>query len=160
MVNVGLIDWGIWLVYLILIFLILFFYRSSRQESYYKYFLPAFLFKVLGGLAFAMVYLYYYGGGDSIEYFNNSAVLARALLNEPASFFELISSEHGQLPANLASYVDQMPYSRGQEEWYMVRALSFFNVLGFNSYIVTTLLLSLASFLGGWKLFLVFADRV
>ncbi|MCG8576330.1 MAG: hypothetical protein MI810_15690 [Flavobacteriales bacterium] len=160
MVSIELIDWGIWLVYLALISLILFFYRISREEEHYRFFLFGFSFKVLGGLAFALVYIYYYAGGDSIEYFKNSSVMVEAFMNSPGDYLSLMTSASSELPAELASYADRMGYSSGQEEWFMVRVLSVFNLFGFNSYLVTTLLVSLLSFWGSWKLFLVMGKRV
>ncbi|MEX1001458.1 MAG: hypothetical protein WDZ35_05025 [Crocinitomicaceae bacterium] len=161
MVKIGALDWVIWLVYVVLIGLILLFYKNSRKDQeLYRYFLPGFFLSVFGGVAFAMIYIYYYKGGDSLEYFKNAHRLTQILFENPSAFFDLISYESGQIPREYGVYTRSMGYSSGYEEWFMVRVLSVFNIIGFNFYLVTTLLISFISFLGSWKLFLVFCKYV
>ena len=64
-------------IYLILIIII-----SSRIKSkniaqfpVYKYFTKGLVFKLLGVSAFISIYLFYYGGGDTINYFKGARAL-------------------------------------------------------------------------------------
>ena len=41
----------------------------------YRYYLWALYAKILGGIFFTLVYIYYYGNGDTLSYFNASAAL-------------------------------------------------------------------------------------
>jgi len=153
---VGILDWGIWITYFVLMFLLLMVYRNTKKESYYRFFLAGFVLKIMGGLGFAMIYVYYYGFGDTFAYFNGSGVLADALVDDPGSYFRLIFSSADSFSGDLRQYTSQIVYSTGHEEWFMIKLLSPFTFLSFKSYIVITLFTSLFSFVGAWKLFLVF----
>lgn len=156
---IGLVDWGIWLVYLVLISLMMYFYKSSKKnQKIYRYFIPAFFLKVAGGVAFVLVYVYYYGFGDTFLYHNGASVLADVAASSPGDYFRLLLSENGKLPEDLSDIARKVPYSRTSQEWFMVKLLSPLDLISFNSYLVTTLFTSIISFFGGWKLFLVFSD--
>lgn len=152
------VDWGIWMVYLTLIFIVLWIYRSSRGESYYGYFLPAFILKVAGGVGFAVVYVYYYQFGDTFLYHKGATVLSQTLIDSPVDYFRLLASSNNNLPVDLSGFSEQISYSDTYEEWAMVKLLSPINLISFQSYLVSTLFMSVLSFFGGWKLFLVFRD--
>lgn len=152
-------DWGIWIVYFLVIFSLLWFYRLTKKESYYRYFIPAFLIKVFGSLAFTLIYVYYYGFGDSFEYFKGAYSLTNALKNSPADYIELLASESSTFfPGHLRQYTDHLAYSDSPEEWFMVKLVSPIALISFNSYLVINLFMSVISFWGGWKLFKVFQN--
>jgi hypothetical protein len=157
---ITLVDWGIWVVYLVLIFVLLWIYRSSKGESYYRYFMHAFMLKVAGGLGFALVYVYYYKFGDTFLYHKGATVLSQTLIDSPVDYFRLLASSNDNLPVDLSVFSNKIRYSNTYEEWAMVKLLSPINFISFQSYLVSTLFMSLLSFFGGWKLFLVFKDLV
>lgn len=159
MAEIGILDWVLWLVYLVLIWVVCYVYKLSRKDQeLYRYFMSGLSVKVLGGVAFALLYLYYYGFGDTFLYHNGAGVLAQSLLESPSDYFKLIFTEAGNLPLDLAEYRTLIPYSRTGEEWLMVKLLSPISFISFNSYLVVTLFTSIISFFGSWKLFLVFKD--
>lgn len=152
------IDWAIWVVYFTLILLILWVYRIARQEPHYQYFIQGFLIKVLGGVAFALIYVNYYGFGDTFLYHRGAVVLSQTLIDNPVDYFRLLASGNANLPADLAVFSESIRYSNTYEEWTMVKLLSPVSLISFHSYLVTTLFMSLLSFWGSWKLFQVFRD--
>ncbi len=152
------VDWGIWVVYFAFIFVVLLIYRASKKEDYYRFFLIGFGVKVVGGLGFALIYMYYYKYGDTFLYHRGATVLSQTFIDSPSTYFRLLVSDNGNLPADLGEFAALITYSRGAEEWFMVKLLSPLAFLAFHSYLVLTLFLSLISFYGGWKLFLVFRD--
>lgn len=152
------VDWAIWVVYFTFIFVVLVVYRLSKTENHYRFFLFGFVLKVFGGLGFAIIYIYYYKYGDTFLYHRGATVLSQTFLESPADYFRLLSSSNGNLPPDLSEFSTAISYSRGAEEWFMVKLLSPITFVAFHSYLVLTLFLSLISFYGGWKLFLVFKD--
>ena len=151
------VDWSIWIVYLAVIYTALWFYRQSKSDNdLYKWYLKGFLVKVFGGVAFALVSIYYYGG-DTFLYYKGSSVLAETFFTEASTFFKLLFTPN-HLPSEFSEIAHQISYSRTAEEWFMVRLLSFVNIISFNSYLVMTLLMSTIAFWGGWQLFKVFSD--
>lgn len=159
MVEVGIIDWGIWLVYFAIMFLTLFIYKNSKSNpEHYSNFINGFLIRAIGGVAFVYVYIYYYGFGDTFLYFKGARELSNTMISDPTEYFRLIFSKNGNLPADLGEYATIIPYSRTAEEWFMVKLLSPLTLISFNSYLVTTLFISLIAFYGSWKIYQVFKD--
>lgn len=156
---IGIFDWSIWLVYFTLILLLLLIYKNSKKDVIYRYFIPGFIIKVVGGVAFALIYVYYYGFGDTFLYHKGAIVLADVLVDSPSDYFRLIFSSSGEgIPADLSFITNQIQYSRTYEEWFMIKLISPVSLVSFHSYLVITLLMSSLSFLGAWKLMLVFRD--
>ncbi len=156
--TITLIDWGIWIVYFTFLFLLVYFYRNSKNEIHYKYFIRGFLIKVFGGVVFALIYVYYYKFGDTFLYHRGATVLSQTLIDSPGDYFRLLFSENGNLPNDLSQFAESIHYSRTYEEWFMVKLLSPINLISFQSYLVSTLFMSTIAFIGSWKLFLVFRD--
>ena len=152
------VDWGIWLVYFAVIFTVLWFYRQSKNDDIYQWFLKGFIVKVFGGIVFTLVSLNYYGG-DTLLYFRGASVLSNVLVDDPYLYFKLLFMENN-LPSEFQHIATQISYSRTAEEWYMVKFLSILSFLSFNSYLVLTLMLNVISFWGGWKLFKFFSDII
>ena len=160
MEQLRLIDIGIWLVYVTLATLLLWIYRNSRRKDYYSFFLKGFAIKVFGGMAFALIYIYYYGFGDSFLYHKGASVLSDVLLDAPEDYFRLLFSKSGQLPPDLSAYSSTIAYSNTFEEWFMVKLLSPISLISFKSYFVSNFFTSLLAFWGSWKLFQVFIDII
>ena len=64
-------------LYLALIFFVGYIikYSNINKHAEYKYFLSGLLLKILGVSLFALVYIFYYKGGDTIAYFQGSKAI-------------------------------------------------------------------------------------
>jgi len=157
---ITIVDWAIWLLYFIVIFTVLWFYRNSKfDDSIYKWFLKGFLIKVFGSVFFSLIFVYYYGFGDSFEYFKGAVLMGDALLNSPSDYFDLLLSDSTyNHVSHLRQYTSNIRYSASSEEWLMIKLVSPLSILGFRSYLVVNLLMSVIAFFGGWKLFQVFSE--
>src|SRR5690606_24532443 len=146
-VTLDIMDWAIFLIYFIVFFLGVVVYRRTKLhlDDYKRFFLSAFLVKVLGGVLFALVFIYFYGFGDTFLYYKGSTVLSYTLGNDPGTWFRLMTSENGNLPPDLRMYAEVIPYSRTKEEWFMVKLVSPLNFISFRSYLVMTLCASMIS---------------
>jgi hypothetical protein len=160
MLGFFLVEWGIWIVYLASIAMGLYLYRNTKKDVRYRFFIPAFFLKVFGGFAFAYIYVNYYGFGDTFLYHRGASVLAETLVTDPGAYFRLLSSTNNALPPDLVDFSQQIAYSRGAEEWFMVKLISPLSLMTFNSYLTLTLFMSTLSFWGSWKLYLVFSDLI
>ena len=150
-------DWGIWLIYLSVITIILWFLKTKNKSELAKFYLPGFFIKVIGGIAFILIYIYHYNGiGDTFLYFNGAKVLSESIIESPLDYISLLASDANSLPPELYKYTNDIFYSNTEEEWFMVKLLSPIVFISFNSYLVTTLFMSVLSFFGAWQLFKVF----
>lgn len=151
------VEWGIWLIYFVLFTLVIFIYKNTKGNTH-QYMIRGYLIKVLGGIAFASIYLFYYGYGDTFLYQRGANVMSDLMLSNPGDYFRLLWSNTSNLPKDLVMLTSQIQYSRGAEEWFMVKLLSPISLISFGSYIVMTFFMSLISFFGAWKIYKVFAD--
>lgn len=152
------IDWAIWAVYFTVVLLALWVYRTGKKEDHYRYFIGAFIIKVIGGVAFALIYVYYYSFGDTFLYYRGASVLSQVMVDNPQDYFRLLMTTNAALPPDLSEFATSIAYSRGAEEWFTVKLLSPIVLASFQSYLITTFITSVISFFGSWKLYAVFRD--
>lgn len=151
-------GWEIFIsiIYTAVILLVAYFFVKSQREKEYKYFLFGLLAKIVGGVFFAIMYMYYYKGGDTFAYYHVADCMMNLLYSRPDHFFQVIFEG-----PSYENYVVFNDYTGYPEDHIYFETHTFFTVLfilpflllGFKSYIITTILLSTFSFIGVWKLY-------
>jgi hypothetical protein len=146
--------------YTFFIVLAAYFYKSKKISSdyRYKYFLPGLLVKILGGLVFGLIYQYYYRGGDTSAYFYNARLFAETLFENPKAYFIMLFQDAQSFHPDTYEFTEKMFYFRNPESWFMVKLTNFFALAGVLRYYSTTILFAVVSYIGLWKIFLVFCD--
>ncbi|MFB6257515.1 MAG: hypothetical protein ABEH38_02390 [Flavobacteriales bacterium] len=154
-------EWAALIVYLLIIFLIGASVQNKkvRKDPTYRYFNLGLMAKVGGGLAFALIYMLYYEGGDTFSYYETSLAFSNMLQQEPGTFLEVFFG--GPTIENKSTFTHETGVPLGyiflDPENLMVSKLTFpFLLLGFNSYLLTTLLISVFIFMGLWRLYKMF----
>ena len=56
--------------------------RNIQKFSEYKYFIQGLIFKLIGVSAFFLVYLFYYEGGDTANYFLGTQAIGNLLIQD------------------------------------------------------------------------------
>ena len=142
-------------LYLILIYIIVLFIKgyNIKQHPEYRFLLTGLSIKLVGSILFSLVYILYYKGGDTIYYFKGGAKLLQHLFDNPSEYFKLLLSSSSNFSSDLAYIKGEITYSKAPEEWFMVKIMSFINLFSFNRYIISSILISLVSFFGSWRLF-------
>jgi hypothetical protein len=141
--------------YFLIAFFIAYLYKTKnkRNEIISQYFLSAYVIRILGGLAFGCIYFFYYHGGDTFNYFNDSKVISEALRTDFFNGIKLIFDLNFK-DGNLYNYIQRMNFAFDPPSLYISRSAGIINIFTFDSYISTTIVFSLLSFWGSWKLFL------
>ncbi len=149
-------------IYLIIIFLIASSIknRKIKQHPEYRYYLLGLYAKIFGGLAFGLIYIFYYGGGDTVSYYESGRALVNLFYKNPVDYLrmeflpvnedlydEVLSSETGWVSSWL--YGDPRSYM-------VIRLISPLMILAFRSYFLTTILVSWVTYEGLWRLYLMF----
>ncbi len=155
--NRDLLHWSefpITLVYFVVILVVALFIKGKYEEEKpeYRYFLKGVLIKALGAFIFASVFLLHYGGGDTVYYFEGAGTLINILFNDPYEYFKIMASSH-EFDSDLMYVRSLITYAKAAEEWLTVKIVSIINVFSFNRFWTATLLTSMLSFFGSWKLF-------
>lgn len=126
----------------------LYFYKTFNDNPKNKYLLQGYFTKMIGGLFFALVYIYYYKGGDTILYFLGTTELNEVLVEDPSTYFRLMFSSFEEYKKILIEKYLWIGTGKSAEEWFMLRATSIFSFIGLNTYLGATFFFSLLSFFG------------
>lgn len=133
---------------------------KADNENYRKYFLNGLSFKLFGGIAFALVYTYYYEyGGDTMAYYADAEAVTRLIFNDPAEGLLMLWDPELPRSHDALNVVRQFRLEHRGSEYPVVRTAAILNLFGMDSYYGTTVLFAALSYVGIWHFFLVFARR-
>lgn len=145
-------------IYLILLYGVAFAFRSRFTNVDTKpYFIPALSVKFLGAIALGVVYQFYYGGGDTFNYFTHgSKWIWEAFLDDPAKGIQLLFENGSERQGNTFQYSQHIWYYGDPKSYTIVRIAAFFDLLTFHTYSATALFFAFFSFTGSWQMYRVF----
>jgi hypothetical protein len=138
----------LWLFYVFIGAAFVFFYKSYNDVAKNKYLLQGYFIKVFGGLFFALVYTYYYKGGDTFLYFIGISQFNEVMITDPEIYFKLLFSNLEESNRIRDEVVLNIGTGTSSEEWFMIRFSSILSLFGFNTYLGVTFFCSLLSFIG------------
>jgi len=133
--------------------------KSNNINKYpeYKYFVKGLWFKIIGVIAFISIYLFYYGGGDTLAYFRGAKALGELILNDSqkglAILFNTDSYYNSYSSFNYQTGFPAYSYYINENTFIICRLSSILYLLSFKSFIVTSLLTSVFSYIGIWKFY-------
>ena len=135
--------------------------KNIDAKSEYKYYRPALMFKVYGGLIFALIYAFYYEGGDTTAYWRDAKVLTSLITTEPMCYLRIMSGDGDMLWYWCFDLKENIPvfYIRDQQAYMVTRMTSPFYFLSVDSFLGCTILVAWFSFGGVWRLYLAFCEE-
>jgi len=178
--NFGTIDfqWWEWIFLPLLVigiyFITLMLVRNKTANNpNYKYFKSAFLFKIFGGVFFGMIYVFYYGGGDTISYYCSTMPLVNLFYESPEDYFRILFNQHEFSIPEGTTYFEFFKFNyftsdtgfplgtigRDPKTFAVCKLTSLFMLFLGNSYFATTILIAAVTFIPLWRLFLVFCEE-
>src|ERR1700688_3509568 len=116
-------------------------------------------FKIFMGCLYGWVFLHYYGGDDTWNYFNESKVETGLLLRHPLQFIneflpsyslKMTDYHYGEA---LLFYIDHF------ERWFLIKGLGFLNLLSGKNYYINVLLFEFLTISGPLLLFKLLAKE-
>lgn len=123
----------------------------------YKYYLWGLYTKILGAVGFSMIYLYYYGNGDTISFFVSSIPLAKILVKDPVLYLEAMLADNSW--ENRFKFFDpSVGYPIGyvyidDRTYFLVKLISPITFLSFHSFLLTGAIIGTLAFEGVWRLY-------
>lgn len=130
-----------------------------KTNPEYRYFLWGLFAKILGGIAFSLIYWYYYGGGDTTAYFYSSVAMSNLFFKAPMDMLKVLFGPTDLEHLSYFSLDTGKPYNYvyyDTRAFMVIRLITPLTILCFNSYLVTTVVLASLSFVGVWKCFQMF----
>lgn len=155
--SLSLVDLLLSILWVFVVIAILTFYKSNRKEPEYKYFIPFFLFKMFSVFFFVCVYIYYYGGGDSVAYWHGSNAFIDLGFSDFSGFlmemfgkrnFEVFGNEFTKNGINYPGWI-----FRESESFFVSKAGMFFTFISGKQFLLSSLYFSFFSFLAQWRLY-------
>jgi hypothetical protein len=116
------------------------------------------LFKVLMGILYGYIFLHYYGGDDTWEYFSKSKLQTDILLTHPGSFIKEFLPRYS-LQATHSGWEALRYYVYHFEPWFMLKFLAVLNLFSGKNYYIDVLLFDLLTVAGPLLLFKMLANR-
>lgn len=148
------------IVYLAIILAIGSAYRNKKYAGtpLYGIFIPALTVKLLGALAFGLIYTYYYRGGDTFWFFQGIKVMHDTFFQDPIAFFKILTLKALEYTPDTARYTSQIWWFRDANSMVVIKIGGILSLFTFKSYFATSLLFATLSFSGIWKMFTVFYE--
>lgn len=122
-----------------------------------KYFLPALAVKITGAVALGLIYQFYYGGGDTFNFFHDSTFIWEAFKNNPFTGLELILADN-RFHSELYEYTSRMYFYSDPYTYQVIRLSALIGLVTFHTYTLIAILFAVLSFTGMWALYKVFYD--
>ncbi|MEQ1733206.1 MAG: hypothetical protein ABL940_06005 [Bacteroidia bacterium] len=129
--------------------------KMRKLNPVYSYYVKGMLAKFIGGTIFCLIYVYYYGGGDTTIYNNDSISLNNLFFKNINAYYHILI---GDIQPIYLSEFDANTgaagvYVRSYETYFVVRITSLIQFFSFRNFLTTTILLSFISYIAIWKLF-------
>ena len=146
-------------IYLVIILIVCSKIKSKNIAKFpeYKYFTKGLFFKILGVSAFMSIYLFYYGGGDTINYFRGARAAGNLLLEDFEKGFAVLfntSSNYNHLTSfnNNTGYPAHYMW-RDPSTFSVSRYSALFYLIGAKSFIINSFMVCCFSYVGLWKFY-------
>ncbi|MBK7816526.1 MAG: hypothetical protein IPJ60_02580 [Sphingobacteriaceae bacterium] len=134
--------------------------KHAHKNVAYKYFIPGLVAKIVGAICLGLVYFYYYGGGDTVNYFNTAGAFVDLLFSNSSSFYHVyfetpnVSEAYLMRQSGTFAYWVNDPYA-----FYASKFFFPFVLLGCKSYVCASILIASFCYIFVWKLYMVFTTE-
>lgn len=150
-------------VYLGLIYFLANFIRGKNSDNpiYQRYYIRGLNYKMLGSLGFAFIYLFYYRGGDTINFYITMKPVYKLFFRDPGTclYFVLTPFPGYPLECFYDAYSHGAAYLlRGTASLTTIRIGSLVNLFCFNSYLVCSVVFGFISYIFGFRAFTLFCS--
>jgi hypothetical protein len=130
--------------------------RIENQELK-PYYIRNFYIKVFYGIAFTVVYLVVFGGGDTKAYWNGAVVLNKLFFKSPSLYLDAIlsapSNENRLIHFNIETGFPPGWIYREAQGWFISQITSVISIITFRSFFATVIVFSYFVSRATWKIF-------
>ena len=120
---------------------------QSQPQLLQVFYWPGLVLKLLGGISVGLVYSYYYTVGDTFGFFTDAQRVAGLIEDNSGDYFSFLLFGNETYP------IVQHLTNVQERSLFLVKILSVILFFAFNSYWISSIYLSIISFLGSWYLF-------
>ncbi len=144
----------LWLVIIYILAFIIRPFVTDRVNR--KYFIPGLTLKIIGAISLGLIYQFYYGGGDTFNYFTfGSKYIWEALLNNPLTGIKLLFAGKDYQPDTFI-YASKIIFYGDPASYFVLRVAGVLDLFTYHTYSATAVLFATISFTGLWALYITF----
>lgn len=121
-----------------------------------RYYYPALGVKLLGAIALGLIYQFYYGGGDTFNFFHDSYYIWQAFLDNPAKGLSIIFKGAGPEDADTYRYLQNTYFVIDSHTFFVIRLGALFGIFTLHHYSAIALCFAFVSFTGIWAMYRTF----
>lgn len=134
--------------------------RQSKQVNPLtkKYYFNALHLRFFGAFALAMIYQFYYSGGDTYNFFHDSSIVWNALTTQPDIGLQILSDTPGTLNPSTQSYTRYMYFYVDKQSMILIKIAAVLGLPTYNTYLAIAFFFAFFSFTGVWAMYKVFVD--
>lgn len=148
--------------YLLFIYTLAIFIRNRnypRGHPWRPYFIPGLTLKIVGAITIGMIYQYYYGGGDTANYWYHADVINSSFSESPAKWFNLILRLPPWYAGEYSAYISKMYWYDSVSEYTVCTIAAFIGVFTLTKYLPIAVIFGTIAYSGLWSLFKTFATK-
>lgn len=147
--------------------IILFLAYNTKQKHIdenpaYKYFVPGLFFKIFCGIAFVLIYVYYYKGGDGLNYFRGARAISKVFFKTPIGCFSLLAGNNSVDNWHLFDTSTGFPvhemFALKPDSWAVSRLSAPILFISFNSFLAGVAVLDFLIYKFMWRFYLMFCE--
>src|SRR5690606_34854682 len=110
--------------------------------------------KMTSGILLGMLYMWYYGYGDTLRYFFSGSVIADVIMRDPEAGIRLLFGGNSDVSPDMKEVSMLIPYWKHQASALTVAKLSaLLSLITLDSYFANSLIFSFFSATGIWALY-------
>jgi hypothetical protein len=153
--------WDLILTPVYLAFIVLF-ARRHRDKKYpighplRAYYLPGLYAKLGGAIFIGLIYQYYYGGGDTFNYFIHAKIINSSLNDSFGTWFDLLRQVSPDRNPRIFQYSSQMEWYNSNATYTVAAITALLGLFNGTSYMPIALLFAWISYSGIWAMYRTF----
>lgn len=157
-----------WLDYVLLPFYIgiIYIFAYNFRNTHYPpghpwrpFFIPGLTVKIGGAIFIGLIYQYYYGGGDTVHYFEHAQVINSAFWDSPIKWLNLVFHNADWYSGEYSEYVSRLYWYTTLNNYAVGAVAAVLGLLTLDTFLPTSVLFAAVSFTGMWAMFRTFAKQ-
>lgn len=161
MQQITIVDFLLLPLYLYIIYKIAFSIRDKHYKEghpWRKYFIKGLTVKLFGAILISLIYVYFYGGGDTLAYFDHIQMANKSITEGPSTWYHVFTNtENQRIP--FEREVELLKYYKSPDTATVWQISFFINLFGLFHYLPLCVLLAAISYTGVWRIFRFFAEQ-
>jgi len=130
--------------------------KYPRGHPLRNYYMPGLYMKFVGAIFIALIYQFYYGGGDTFNYFYHAKVINSSLNDSFSVWFNLLLRKSPDLDPRIYEYASQMYWYTDPSAYTVSVIAAILGLLNGTTYIPIALLFAYLSYSGIWAMYKTF----